>query len=31
MSSLLKQGDFHVFSFDKKKYVFLSGSQQILG
>ena len=30
MSSLLKQGDFHVFSFDKKKYVFLSGSQQIL-
>lgn len=30
MSNLLKQGDFRIFSLDKKKYVFLSGSQQIL-
>lgn len=30
MNNLLQQGDFHIFSFDKKKYVFLSGSQQIL-
>ena len=30
MNNLLQQGDFHIFSFNKKKYVFLSGSQQIL-
>ncbi|WP_455589932.1 hypothetical protein [Bacteroides rodentium] len=30
MNHLLQPGDFHIFPFDNKKYVFLSGSQQIL-